>query len=109
MWFSVLSYSVAQRTREIGLRVALGAQRGGVMRLVVGGGACLAFLGIVVGIAAALVLTRLMTDLLYGVRPNDGSTFAIVTTVLAATSLLACCTPARRAMNADPMVAVRYE
>lgn len=107
--YSVLSYSVVQRTREIGLRVALGAQRGSVMRLVVGGGAGLAFLGIVVGIAAALALTRLMTDLLYGVRPNDASTFAIVTTVLAATSLLASYIPARRAMNFDPLVALRHE
>jgi len=107
--YSVLSYSVAQRTREIGLRVALGAQRGSVTRLVVGGGACLAFLGIVVGISAALALTRVMTDLLYGVRPNDASTFAIVTTLLAATSLLACYIPARRAMLVDPMVALRHD
>jgi len=106
---SVLSYSIAQRTREIGLRVALGAQRGSVLRLVVGGGAGLAFLGITVGIAAALALTRLMTDLLYGVRPADPSTFGAVTTVLAATSLLACYIPARRAMNVDPIVALRYE
>jgi predicted permease len=107
--YSVLSYSVAQRTREIGLRVALGAERSSVLRLVVGGGAGLAFLGIMAGIAAALALTRLMTDLLYGVRPADPATFGIVTTVLAATSLLACYIPARRAMNVDPIVALRYE
>ena len=105
----MLSYSVAQRTREIGLRVALGAERGSVLRLVVGGGAGLAFLGITVGIAAALALTRLMTDLLYGVRPADPATFGIVITMLAATSLLACYIPARRAMKVDPIVALRYE
>src|SRR5216684_4282494 len=88
--YSVLSYSIAQRTREIGLRVALGAERGSVLRLVVGGGVRLAVLGITVGIAAALALTQLMTDLLYGVRATDPLTFAFVTLVLAATSLLAC-------------------
>ena len=107
--YSVLSYSVAQRTREIGLRVALGAQRRSVLRLVVGGGAGLAFLGMTVGIAAALALTRLMTDLLYGVHPTDSVTFGAVTIVLGATSLLACYIPARRAMNVDPIVALRYE
>jgi putative ABC transport system permease protein len=107
--YSVLSYSVAQRTREIGLRVALGAQRGSVMRLVVGGGVGLAFLGITIGIAAAWALTRLMTDLLYGVRATDPVTFGAVAIVLAATSLLACYIPARRAMNVDPIIALRYE
>src|SRR5437879_783009 len=107
--YSVLSYSVAQRTREIGLRVALGAERSSVLCLVVGGGAGLAFLGITVGIAVALALTRLMADLLYGVRPADPATFGVVTTVLAATSLLACYIPARRAMKVDPIVALRYE
>jgi putative ABC transport system permease protein len=107
--YSVLSYSVAQRTREIGLRVALGAERAGVLRLVVGGGARLAILGIALGIAAALVLTQLMTDLLYGVRATDPLTFGAVATLLAATSLLASYIPARRALNVDPIVALRYE
>ena len=80
--YSVLSYSIAQRTREIGMRVALGAQRGNVLRLVVGGGVRLTVLGIAVGIAAALALTRLMTDLLYGVRATDPVTFGAVTIVL---------------------------
>jgi putative ABC transport system permease protein len=107
--YSVLSYSIAQRTREIGLRMALGAQQGSVLRLVVGGGAGLALLGMTIGIAAAFALTQLMTDLLYGVRPADPVTFAAVTALLIATSLLACYIPARRAIKVDPMVALRYE
>jgi predicted permease len=107
--YGVLSYSIAQRTREIGLRMALGAQRGSVLRLVVCGGAGLAFLGIMVGIAAALALTQLMTELLYGVRPTDTVTFGTVTAILAATSMLACYIPARRAMQVDPIVALRHE
>jgi len=107
--YSVLSYSVVRRTREIGVRIALGAQRGDVLRLIVNGGAHLALLGIVIGIAAALALTRLMTDLLYGVRPTDLVTFVVVSFLLAATSLLACYIPARRAMRVDPMVALRHE
>ena len=107
--YGVLSYSMAQRTREIGLRLALGADRGRLLRLVLGTGARLAFFGIAAGTAVALVLTRLMTDLLYGVRPADPVTFGIVTIVLAATSILACYIPARRATRVDPMVALRYE
>lgn len=107
--YGVLSYSIAQRTREIGLRLALGADRGSVLRLVVSGGARLAILGIAVGTAGALVLTRLMTDLLYGVRPADPMTFGIVTVILASTSLVACYIPARRTMRVDPMLALRHE
>ena len=106
---SVLSYSIAQRTREIGVRMALGAERGSVLRLVVGGGAGLAALGVTIGIVAALVLTRLMTDLLYGVRATDPVTFVAVGAVLAASSILACYVPARRASRVDPIVALRYE
>jgi len=105
----VLSYSIAQRTREIGLRLALGADRGSVLRLVVGTGARLALLEIAAGTAIALALTRLMTDLLYGVRPADPLTFSVVTIVLTATSILACYIPARRATRVDPIVALRYE
>jgi putative ABC transport system permease protein len=107
--YSVLSYSTAQRTREIGVRMALSAERGSVLRLVVGRGIGLAGLGLAIGIAAALLLTRLMTDLLYEVRATDPVTFVGVTTVLAASSILACYVPARRATKIDPMVALRYE
>ena len=107
--YSVLSYSIAQRTREIGLRVALGAQRRSVLQLVVGDGMRLAAIGIALGIAGALALTRLMTDLLYGVRPTDPITFVVVSAALGTASLVACYVPARRAMNIDPIVALRYE
>ncbi len=107
--YSVLSYSIAQRTREIGVRVALGAQRGSVLRLVISSGIRLALLGICLGVAAALALTHLITSLLYGVRTTDPVTFGAVIMVLAATSLLACYIPARRAMKIDPIVALRYE
>jgi len=107
--YGVLSYSIAQRTREIGLRLALGADQGSVLRLVVGTGARLAFFGIATGTAVALALTRMMADLLYGVRPADPATFAVVTMVLASTSILACYIPARRATRVDPIVALRYE
>ena len=107
--YSVLSYSIAQRTREIGLRMALGAQRGSVLRLVVAGGARLTALGIAVGVAGALALTRLMTGLLFGVGASDPLTFGIVTGVLIVSSLLASYIPARRAIQVDPVVALRHE
>jgi len=107
--YSVLSYSMARRTREIGMRMALGAQRGNVLRLVVGGGMQLAALGIAAGAVAAVALTRLIKDLLFGVGATDPVTFGAVTIVLLASSLLACYIPARRAVNVDPIVALRHE
>ncbi len=107
--YGVMAYSVAQRTREIGIRVAIGAQRGEVARLVLGEGARHAGLGVLLGLAGALALTRLMTSLLYGVRPTDPLTFAGVAILLAAVALAACYIPARRAMRVDPIVALRHE
>jgi predicted permease len=107
--YSVLSYAVAQRTHEFGIRMALGAQHGNVLRLVLGSGARLAASGIILGIAGALALTQLMTDFLYGVRPTDPLTFVAVAIVLTAASYLACYVPARRATRVDPILALRYE
>jgi putative ABC transport system permease protein len=106
--YSVLSYSIAQRTREIGLRMALGAQRGNVLRLIVGGSVRLALMGIAVGTAGALALTRLMTGLLFGVRATDPATFCAVIAMRVAATLLASYIPARRAIRVDPIVALRH-
>ncbi len=107
--YGVTSYVVGQRTQEIGIRMALGAQRADVMRLVLGEGAKMALVGVAAGVAAALGLTHLMADELFGVTPQDPLTFASVAIVLMLVALLACYIPARRAVRVDPMVALRCE
>jgi putative ABC transport system permease protein len=107
--YGVMSYSVAQRTREIGIRMALGARRSEVLMLVVGQGAKLALLGVFAGLVGALLLTRLMTGLLYGIGSADPWTYASVGALLMFVAVAASYIPARRAMEVDPMVALRYE
>ena len=107
--YSVMSYSVSRRTNEIGIRVALGASRGNVLVLVVRHALLLAAVGTAIGIAGALLLSRLMASQLYGVRPTDPVTFVTVSALLMIVAVAASYLPARRAMRVDPMVALRYE
>ena len=107
--YGTMAYRVSQRTNEIGIHMALGAQRADVLKLVLGDGAKLALAGIAFGIAGAAAVTRVMTSLLFEVTPTDPATFVVTTLLLATVALVACYIPARRAMRVDPMVALRYE
>jgi len=107
--YGVISYTVSQRIREIGIRLALGAQSGDVLSMILREGAKLALLGVFIGVFAAFGLARLMTSLLFGVTAHDPLTFASVATLLISVTLLACYIPARRSTKVDPMVALRYE
>jgi putative ABC transport system permease protein len=107
--YGVIAYNVAQRTKEIGIRMALGAQRGDMLQMVLWQSFSLVGIGLLAGLLSSLALTRLMTSLLYGVTAHDLSIYAIVMTVLSSAALLASYFPARRAMQVDPIVALRYE
>ena len=107
--YGVISYAVTQRTREIGVRMALGATPSGMLSLILAESLRLIFFGVVVGVAAAFALTRMLASMLYGVTSTDPVIFISVTLLLTVIALAACLIPARRAMRIDPMVALRHE
>jgi ABC-type antimicrobial peptide transport system permease subunit len=107
--YGVVAYTVSQRTQEIGLRMAIGAEGRDVMRLVLGGGMRLALVGVVIGIAGALALSRLVRSMLFHVTPFDPATYAATALLLLGVAALACYVPARRAMRVDPLTALRQE
>jgi len=107
--YGVMAYAVSQRTREMGVRMALGAGQGNVLRMILNQGLRLAAMGVVLGLAASFGLTRLMSGLLFGVKPSDPETFVFVTAALLMVALAACWIPAWRATRVDPVIALRYE
>src|SRR5208282_5999020 len=107
--YGVISYVVGERRHEIGIRIALGAQQNDVLMLVLGEGTKTALIGVAIGLAAALGLTRLMASVLYGVSATDPMTFLVVAILLTGVALTACFIPAPRALRVDPIVALRYE
>jgi putative ABC transport system permease protein len=107
--YGIMAHSVSQRTNEIGVRVALGAGSGAVLRLVLKRGVILVGIGMIIGIAGSLALTRVVRAVLFGIKPTDPLTFIAALVGLAAAALLACYIPARRALRIDPNVALRYE
>lgn len=107
--YGVISYMVSERTHEIGIRLALGAQRRSILAMVLRQGLALAIAGATVGLVGAVIVSRLMRGMLYGVKPTDPLTFVGVAVLLIVVALLACYIPARRAVGVDPLVALRYE
>jgi len=107
--YGITSYSVAQRTREIGIRMALGAQLGDVLKLVLTNGVRLTLIGVAIGLLGAYLVTRAITSVLYGVSATDPLTFVFISLLLVAVALLACFVPARRATKVNPLIALRYE
>jgi putative ABC transport system permease protein len=107
--YGVISYSVARRTNEFGIRMAMGAKPNDLLNLVIGQGLILGVVGVIAGVAGAAILTRFLQELLFGISALDPSTFVLMAVVLLAVTVVACWAPARRATRVDPMVALRYE
>jgi putative ABC transport system permease protein len=107
--YGVMSYMVARRTHEIGIRMAIGAKQRDVLKLVLGQGSRPTLIGLAIGVSGALALTRFLSTLLYGIEPTDALTFFVVSLILTAVAFIASYIPARRATRVDPLVALRYE